>query len=173
MCRVVVSLVVIHLYAATRGVDPHSMCETDSTAVSGRLIVQPPVRNQVMHEMFVDMVDGRWDESTGELVARGSFRSVKDALPQLKAQGITALYLMGALDRDNGSAPNFARPDASPFAVVNRSQPNEMLGGSKAFIELTESAANHGIKIIVDSLCQVSSSHIISHCQRKLICYNN
>jgi hypothetical protein len=228
---------------------------------------------QVMHEVFVDLVDAQWDEQSGTLTSRGSFATVEAALPSFKAQaprasrslqspasahhlgrisrqsqrkhssasarmhptfraaqGITTLYLMGALERDNGTVsvapvsflrpwapacararsraplafflvrartraptrmrfvrrcahagthdaahirrthararntqrackirgrqgPSYARPDESPFSVVNRAHPNEMLGGTKGFAALTEAASALGMRVIIDSMC--------------------
>jgi glycogen synthase len=113
-----------------------------------------------MHEVFVDLVDARWDEHSGVLISRGSFATVEAALPSFRAQGITTLYLMGALERDNGTAPVFERPDESPFSVVNRAHPNEMLGGTKGFAALTDAASALGMRVIIDSMCQVSGSRV-------------
>ena len=59
--------------------------------------------------------------------------------------GIGCVYLMGALERDNGMQEQsgritFSRPKASPFAVTCRKTPNNMLGGTRGFRELMTEA---------------------------------
>lgn len=70
---------------------------------------------------------------------KGNFKIVKNKLPELKEQGVNCLYIMGAFERDNGAHDDveknvklFKRPDVSPLAVVDRAQPNTMLGGDFA-----------------------------------------
>jgi hypothetical protein len=56
-----------------------------------------------MHELYVDLVDAKPD-AQGKFTHRGNFRKVKDRLAGLKESGVNCLYLMGVLERDNGSA---------------------------------------------------------------------
>eukprot|EP00742_Colponemidia_sp_Colp-10_P005221 GILJ01005578.1.p1 GENE.GILJ01005578.1~~GILJ01005578.1.p1 ORF type:complete len:1904 (+),score=304.73 GILJ01005578.1:50-5761(+) len=146
--------------------------ETDPAAygilpIQGRFIVQPRgVRNELMHEVVVDLESAKWDKSTGVFLERGSFHRVQESLSNYKDIGITSLYLMGALERDNG--PTYYSPDtqkyeylraeASPLAVIDRATPNAMLGGAKAFESLMKEAKRTGIKIMIDSLTRVSAS---------------
>lgn len=57
-----------------------------------------------------------------------------------KKRGITALYLMGVLERDNNPYLNkvmneveFRKPDAAPLAITCRQTANKMLGGEDGF----------------------------------------
>lgn len=59
-------------------------------------------------------------------------------IPEYARQGISSLYLMGTLERDNypfvGYDSNdleFRKADASPQAVIDRQTPNKMLGGKE------------------------------------------
>jgi hypothetical protein len=102
--------------------------------------VQPGYSKELqVHEIYVDLVDARPDQH-GKFTKRGNFRKVRDRLSDLKDSGINCVYLMGALERDNGYAIDtntqqkcFARPDSSPLAVTCRRTPNTMLGGIKEF----------------------------------------
>lgn len=74
-----------------------------------------------------------------------SFDKVKTELLEMKGMGIGCVYLMGALERDNGIEEesgrlNFSRPKASPFAVTCRKTPNTMLGGKRGFKDLMSEA---------------------------------
>eukprot|EP00918_Siedleckia_nematoides_P032279 GHVU01069866.1.p2 GENE.GHVU01069866.1~~GHVU01069866.1.p2 ORF type:complete len:124 (-),score=35.74 GHVU01069866.1:394-765(-) len=55
-----------------------------------------------IHEVFVDQHGAKWDSSTGQLANRGNFATVAASLEKLGASGITSVYLLGALARDNG-----------------------------------------------------------------------
>lgn len=123
--------------------------------LKGRFIVQPKnTRETVMIEVPVDEVDAVWDENTGHLRSRGSFDSVLTALPKLKLAGANTIYLMGALERPADD------PDASPFAVVDRSTPASVLGGSSAFRNLVAEATRLGLKIVVDAFDRVSRTRM-------------
>lgn len=73
---------------------------------------------------------------------------------------------MGALERDNniaydedtGKAIDIANTDASPMAITNRGSISSMLGGETDFKSLVQKAKTLNIKIIIDSLCRISSS---------------
>jgi hypothetical protein len=110
-------------------------------------------------------------------------------LDDLKSQGVSALYLMGTLERDNGAFLNkysdqieYRFEDSSPLAVTSRNTANSMLGGTDALASLVQKAKRRNIKIIVDSLARVSSSrhhrkyrglllHHLSDEGRRTICY--
>uniref|UniRef100_A0A0G4I0G9 Starch synthase n=1 Tax=Chromera velia CCMP2878 TaxID=1169474 RepID=A0A0G4I0G9_9ALVE len=137
-----------------------------SFPVQGRFIVQRQgLEEEQLHEVFIDQHQARWEQQSGEIIARGTFASVAASLNDWKERGITTVYLMGALARDNGEAVyrpdgmvTWPRADASPFAVTCRASPCEMLGGSPGFLDLMREARRVGIKIVVDSLSRVSSS---------------
>lgn len=131
-------------------------CPADTVRrLRGRFIVQPAgLREASIIEMPVDEVDAKWDESTGELLERGSFDSVLSTLPELKIHGVTAAYLMGSLERpldDSG---------ASPFAVADRQLPASILGGSEAFTNLCTEMRRLGITPIIDALDRVSRTRM-------------
>lgn len=49
----------------------------------------------------MDLVDAKPDNQ-GKFSKRGNFARVAKNLPEYAKQGINCLYLMGALERDNG-----------------------------------------------------------------------
>jgi hypothetical protein len=98
-------------------------------------------------------------------VRRGTFRDVESNIPNYARQGISALYLMGTLERDNypfkstfSNATEYRKDDASPLAAIDRSIANRMLGGDEALAGVVKTAKEHKVKIIVDSLARISSS---------------
>lgn len=121
----------------------------------GRFIVHPAgLRAASIVEMPVDEVDARWDETTGELKGRGSFDAVLKDLPQLKIQGTTGVYLMGALERPRDEN------NASPFSVTDRELPASILGGSESFSNLCTEMRRLGMIPIVDALDRVSRTRM-------------
>jgi len=142
---------------------PLSVAGCSPSQVQGRFIVQPRVRSEQFHEVVVDLQDSAWDGDTGVLARRGTFETVRSALAGYKIDGITAIYLMGALERDNGSLTDagvFPRPDASPLAIRCEGTPNTMLGSSAAFTSLMQEAERLGMKILIDSTPRVCASRI-------------
>lgn len=103
--------------------------------------------------------------------------------------GISALYLMGTLERDNypfknhhAGAVQYRKEDASPLAAIDRSTPNRMLGGAEGLHRVMRQARHHRVKVIVDSLARISSSrfnrkykhlllHYLDEDGRRHICY--
>ena len=73
---------------------------------------------------------------------------------------------MGALERDNniiydeetGKVIDIANNEASPMAITNRGSISSLLGGDEDFKSLVNKAKSMNIKIIIDSLCGISSS---------------
>jgi starch synthase len=108
--------------------------------VQGRFIVHPRhVRDLQVHEVFVDLENAHCDES-GNITKRGNFEDVMHKLQYYKDLGINCIYLMGALERDNGlyvdqntQITRFSRVTHSPLSITNREVPNRMLGGEKLF----------------------------------------
>lgn len=83
----------------------------------------------------------------------------------LARQGITAIYMMGTLERDNYPFLNkytndieYRKDDASPLAAIDRSRVNTMLGGDEGLASVVKVAKAQKVKIIVDSLARISSS---------------
>ena len=98
-------------------------------------------------------------------IKRGNFKDVEDDIPSLANQGISAMYLMGTLERDNYPVMNnytkeveFRKDDASPLAAIDRSKVNQMLGGEEGLEKVVQAAKRHNIKVVVDSLARISSS---------------
>jgi hypothetical protein len=84
----------------------------------------------------VDHQNARVDKTENRYIQRGTFKDVEQSIPNYAKQGISALYLMGTLERDNYPMVNkytngleFRREDASPLAAIDRSTANKMLGG--------------------------------------------
>lgn len=133
--------------------------------LQGRFIVHPcEARKEQIHEVVVDQYGARFGPN-GELEERGSFAKVSQDLELHQQQGISAIFLSGALARDNGEArytPSgeivFEREDASPFAVTCRATPCALLGGVKAFGDLMKEATRLKMKILVESVARISSS---------------
>ncbi len=58
--------------------------------------------------MYVDYQSAEIDTKEGKLVKRGDFAKVEKSIEQYRKRGITALYLMGVLERDNNPIFNKA-----------------------------------------------------------------
>ncbi len=135
--------------------------------IHGRFIVHPSdIKRLQIHEVFIDMEGNKPkpNESKSQPL-RGSFNKVKEQIKNYKNMGINCLYLMGALERDNGLEYNsftgqkcFLRPQASSLAVTCRKTPCKMLGGPEGFDSLCKEAVKNEVKIIIDCLTKVSSS---------------
>jgi len=137
-----------------------------SRPVQGRFIVHPEFgRSLQIHEVFVDFQEAMTDPVSGKLVRRGNFLKVKENMKRYRDSGINCMYLMGALERDNGPQyakdshqKSFKRPDASPLAVICRKTPNQMLGGVEGFKEMVGESKKLGMKILIDGLTRISSA---------------
>ncbi len=122
----------------------------------GRFIVQPAkARQSVIMEMPVDEVGAVWDEKTGQLRTRGTFDAVSRKLQMVKAQGVTAVYMMGALERPSGE--KFL---SSPLTVVDRQCPAEILGGEQEFQNVVKEISQLGMTPIIDALDRVSRNRM-------------
>lgn len=96
------------------------------------------MKDHIFHEVCVDYQDADIDSKLGKFIKRGSFKNIEQSIPSYKKKGITALYLMGALERDNypvkekgsNKIEGYRKPDASYLASTSRDTPNTMLGGS-------------------------------------------
>ena len=96
---------------------------------------------------------------------RGNFKSVERNIHKYAYEGISTLYLMGCLERDNyprigqgNTILDYRKDDASPLASVDRSSANNMLGGEKELSQLMATAKANNVKIITDCLARISSS---------------
>ncbi len=59
------------------------------------------MRDHIFHEVQIDYQDAEIDFKESKFVKRGDFEKVAAAIPGYKEKGVTALYLMGVLERDN------------------------------------------------------------------------
>ena len=125
----------------------------DRKRARGRFIVHPErFRESKLIEVPVDEVGAVWEESTGKLQSRGRFDAVHSMLPDLQASGISAVYLMGALERPHDDALNF------PFVVADRACPASALGGEEEFSRLVSRISDAGMVTIVDAIDRVSAT---------------
>jgi glycosidase len=164
--------------------------EIETSLAQGRFIVHARgIRDHTFHEVQVDHVGAEYDKAGRGFTRRGNFADVEAKIDDLKSQGVSALYLMGTLERDNGAFLNkyserteYRYEDTSPLAVTTRSAANAMLGGNDALASLVDKAKRRHMKVIVDSLARVSSSrhhrkyrglllHHLSEEGRRTICY--
>jgi hypothetical protein len=156
----------------------------------GRFIVHAKgMRDHIFHEVYVDYQNAEINTKQGKLVKRGDFLKVEKAIDSYKKRGITALYLMGVLERDNYPFLNknineveFRKPDATPLAITCRQTANKMLGGDEGFQRVMNQAKTSKVKIIIDCLTRISSSrnhrkyrdlmlYYLDEDGRKKICY--
>jgi hypothetical protein len=98
------------------------------------------MKDHSFHEVQVDFQDAEVDTTKGTFIKRGNFAKVEKSIDGYKKRGITALYLMGTLERDNYPFLNkmtneieFRKESASPLAITCRSTANKMLGGDEGF----------------------------------------
>ena len=169
--------------------DSHE-ADVSGQQAQGRFIVHAKgMRDHIFHEVYVDYQNADIDTKEGRFIKRGDFSKVEKSIDLYKKRGITALYLMGVLERDNNSYMNqsvnevqFRRPDAAPLAVTTRDTANKMLGGDEGFQRVMKQAKQSKMKIITDSLTRISSSrnhrkyrelmlHYLDEDGKKKICY--
>lgn len=132
----------------------------------GRFVVHSRgMRDHLFHEVCIDYEGAEVDTKEGKFIKRGNFKNLEQNIPNYKKKGISALYVMGTLERDNypfldsqTNEINYIKPDASFLAITSRETPNIMHGGKEAFKKVIEVAKNNNIKVIVDSLSRISSS---------------
>jgi hypothetical protein len=98
------------------------------------------MRDHIFHEVYVDYQSAQIDTKEGKFIKRGDFSKVEKSIDGYKKKGITALYLMGVLERDNNPYLNksineveYRKPDATPLAITCRQTANKMLGGDEGF----------------------------------------
>ncbi len=67
--------------------------------IQGRVIVHPELRDEVIHEVVVDLQDAEIDRN-GQLVKKGTFANITKNLAEYKKNNcVSTVYVMGALDR--------------------------------------------------------------------------
>lgn len=132
----------------------------------GRFIVHAKgMRDHQFHEVYVDHQSAEIDTKEGKFIKRGNFAKVEKAIDGYKKRGITALYLMGVLERDNNpyinksvNAVEYRKEDAAPLAITCRETANKMLGGDEGFKKVIKQAKTSKVKIIIDCLARIASS---------------
>ena len=133
----------------------------------GRTIaLNKDIRDLSAHEVFPDLINAEIDKNQGRIIKRGNFKTLENNLEELHNRFINCLYIMGVLERDNniaydeetGKPIDIANTDASPMAITNRGSISSLLGGEEDFKSLVNKAKSLNIKVIIDSLCRISSS---------------
>ena len=141
----------------------------DKDIIDGKgrtIVLNKDIQNLSAHEVFPDLINAEIDKNQGRITKRGNFKTLESKLEEFHNRFINCLYIMGALERDNniaydeetGQAIDIANENASPMAITNRSSISSLLGGEAEFKSLVDKAKSLNIKIIVDSLCRISSS---------------
>ena len=124
--------------------------KNDEIQSQGRFIVHPKFRNEVIHEVFVDIEGAVWDKNYGGPVQqRGTFSNIEKSLAEYQNYNITTLYVMGSLERAEFGM-------GSPFSPIDRSTPNRKSGGAEQFEQLLISAKGKKMKVLVDATPRVS-----------------
>ena len=95
------------------------------------------------------------------------FNNITDHIKKYSKQGINALYLIGVLDRDNTLA------NSSPYSLIDRSEINKSFGTEKDFLNLIRESERNNIKIFLDSLSRISSSHFHRKYKNLLLNYTD
>ena len=123
--------------------------ELDEQIAQGRFIVQARgMKDHIFHEVITDFQDAQLDLQNDKITERGSFETVRRSLAGYKDIGITAVYLMGVLERANnpqdnrftGVGVNYMKESASPLAVTTRNKTCSMLGGKSGFTSVMQEA---------------------------------
>lgn len=82
--------------------DHYDEDEEVGSLAQGRFIVHARgMRDHSFHEIQVDLQDAKVDKTENTFIQRGTFRDVAANMSNYQQQGISALYLMGSLERDN------------------------------------------------------------------------
>ena len=128
----------------------------------GRYIVYPSdVYDLQPHELYVDYTENKkeWPRT---------FDQNKDDVIRLASQGVNCIYLMGALERDNiieysGIGGSITRQiihsETSPLSITDRALANKLLGGEAKLKGLINFSHNSNVRILLDSVSRISSSH--------------
>ena len=96
-----------------------------------------------------------------------TYNHISEHIKKYSKQGINALYLMGVLERDS----NLINP--SPYSVVDRSGINKNFGTERDFINLIKESEKNNIKIFIDLLSRISSSHYHKKYKNLLLKYTD
>ena len=95
------------------------------------------------------------------------FNNIRDHIKKYAKQGINALYLIGVLDRDNTLS------SSSPYSIIDRGDISKSFGSEKDFVNLIKEIEKYNIKIFLDSLSRISSSHFHRKYKNLLLNYTD
>ena len=123
----------------------------------GRYIVQNnDIKYLNCHTLFVDIHNSSLDTS-GKLKKQSSYKDVLNSINYFSKIGVNCLNLVGVLERD--VYLNKTDATISPMAAINRSKISSSLGTDSEFKQIVEEGKKNEIKIFIDMLSSVSSSH--------------
>ena len=123
----------------------------------GRYIVQNnDIKYLNCHSLFVDIHNSSLDTS-GKLKKQSSYKDVLNSINYFSKIGINCLNLVGVLERD--VYLNKIDASISPMAAINRSKICSLLGTEAEFKQIVEEGKKNDIKIFIEMLSSVSSSH--------------
>ena len=143
------------------------------------IVLNKDVRNLSIHEVIPDLINEEIDKNKGKFIKRGNFKSLEKKLDELHNRFINCLYIFGALERDNniifddetGKPIDIFNPDASPMSITDRASVSSLLGGAEDFKSLVNKAKSLNMKVIIDSLCRISSSNTNTKYRNVLLRY--
>ena len=123
----------------------------------GRFIVQNnDIKYLNCHTLFVDVHNNSLDNS-GKIKKQSTYKDVLNSINYFSKIGINGLNLIGVLERDVYLSKS--ESIISPMAVINRSKICSLLGTEKDFKKIIEEGNKNNIKIFIDMLSSISSSH--------------
>ena len=103
------------------------------------------------------IVNSKQSDSNSKPIAltniANSYNYITENIKKYAKQGINALYLIGILERD------YTLQNPSPYSIIDRSGLNKVFGEENNFINLINESKKNNIKIFVDLLSRISSSH--------------
>ena len=143
------------------------------------IVLNKDVKHLSIHEVFPDLINAEIDKNKGMFIKRGNFKSLEKKLDELHNRFINCLYIFGALERDNniiydeenGKPIDIGNPNASPMSITNRASVSSLLGGVEDFKSLINKAKSLNMKVIIDSLCRISSSNFNTKYRNVLLRY--
>ena len=128
----------------------------------GRLLCQPPVQNEMVHQVWVDVDSALWNERSNLLTKTSTFDDLEKRVPIFKRMGVTCLVLHGAMDRQS----------FNPSSPTDRAFPSRKAGGPEGFRKLVDCIHAHGMKVVVESTMRVST-HQLHRKYQGLVCHTN
>ena len=122
----------------------------------GRYIVQNnDIKYLNCHSLLVDYHNLNLD-STSKTKKQGTYKDIINSINYFYGNGVNGLNLIGVLERDVYLSKS---ENVSPYSIINRSKICSLLGTEKDFIKLVDECAKMNIKVFVDMLSSISSSH--------------